>query len=181
MIIVVTQNTEHFQDTLVEDEKLMHTYPNTIIQFTTQKMDEDEDFTTPEPQSNKGTLYLTNKSMYWIDDATKKGRKVSFVDIVMHAIEKTETNTNLYCQLDTDEDQDVSEMRVLADQNEIQNIFKSFSEIALLNPCPNDGEEGGNDDFIFDCEEVRKNSLLHARDDEDEDGDDEPNKRLKTE
>jgi hypothetical protein len=188
MIIVVTQTSDRFEDLLDEGENLMYTYPNLKLRFTTQSMDDDEDDDQPmeqqQPQEDNGTLYLTSKSMYWLGNDTKKGSKIAFVDIVMHAVENA---TNLYCQLDTDDDQDVSEMRLLSnqqDENLIQNLFKSFSEIALLNPCLKEGEEGGNDDFIFDCEEVRRNSLLHARDGDDEDGDtEEPfaNKRTKTE
>lgn len=79
--------------------------------------------------------------------------------IVLHAISRdTESYPEpcLYCQLDSEEDEDPHELRVVpADETELYPLFEALSYAASLNPDPpEDGEEEGDDELIFNPEEV---------------------------
>jgi nucleotide-sensitive chloride channel 1A len=66
----------------------------------------------------------------------------------------------LYCQLDSDngeEDVETPELRVIpAEERDLFPLFEAFSYAASINPdLPEAGEEDGDDELIFNSDEVQ--------------------------
>ncbi|KAL0481525.1 chloride conductance regulatory protein [Acrasis kona] len=190
-VVLFQSDSNDINNLLKDEEKILYEFKDLKLTFSKQTDDDEDDSDDDESitktnddqsiQKHKseelGILHLTNKTMYWISNESKQGYEISFPHIVMHAVEN---KTTLYCQLDTDESEEVSEMRVQTVENNedtlVQQLFKCFSEIAILNPEESEDDDGSMDELIMNFEEIRKNMLLHERD---ENGSDEDVKRSK--
>ena len=103
--------------------------------------------------------------------------------IVLHAISRDKESYPepcLYCQLDSDEEETTDELRVLPpDESDLYPLFEALSHAASLNPDPpEDGEEEGDDELIFDSAEVAMGAeqarRLHRWDELLQESDDQP-------
>mmetsp|Transcript_42361 Transcript_42361/g.76889 ORF Transcript_42361/g.76889 Transcript_42361/m.76889 type:complete len:186 (+) Transcript_42361:56-613(+) len=99
----------------------------------------------------EGVLHLTTQRVVWLSAQDgQKGIAMDYPFITVHAVSRDTSafpEPCLYCQLRTEdngeeeeeEDSEVPELRfVPADPARLQQIFFTFSEMAALNPDPND-------------------------------------------
>lgn len=123
-----------------------------------------------------GTLYITSKRVIWLGADASYDFDVPY--ITLHAVSRdpaTYPAPCVYCQLDAEEDlgdinqgisengeeddqieeeEDHTEMFLVPDDEaDVLRLFEALSQAALLNPDPEDDEEG-DDDFIFNADEV---------------------------
>jgi nucleotide-sensitive chloride channel 1A len=116
-----------------------------------------------EKMEGKGKLYVTSKRVLWISKEKAFDFDVPF--ITLHAVSKdpqTYPKHCIYCQVDIDEadidnDEDnelVTEFFLVPEEEkDLSSIFDALSHAALVNPDP-DEDEDGNDDFIFNPDEM---------------------------
>jgi len=108
-----------------------------------------------------GQLFITSKRVIWIGSDNAYDFDVPY--IVLHAITKDAESYSkpcIYCQLDCDEPEeegDAMDEMFLAPENEddLMKVFNALSNAALNNPDPpEEGEQEGDDELIFNTEEV---------------------------
>lgn len=111
----------------------------------------------------QGMLYITSKRVIWIGDEGKSC-DLDVPYIIMHAVSRdpeTYPKPCIYCQLDCDEyaeEEDELNEFFLAPEEEIDlmKIFDALSHAALINPDPmEEGEQEGDDELIYNVDEVR--------------------------
>jgi hypothetical protein len=103
---------------------------------------------------------------------------IPFDKITLHAINK-DTQTGecfLYChitgfvKLGSDEDAEFEEVKVIFQNDlELENVFEAMNKGAELVPYVEDTNESDEDEWIYNEEEVRKNTHLHERDEDTDD------------
>lgn len=126
-----------------------------------------------------GTLFITSRRVIWIreerltEQETFEDQVAVDIDvpfIVLHAITRDPDSYPVpcvYCQLDSDDfdgqQGDDDEDMILDDEiflapaadEDLTKIFNALSHAALINPDPpEDGEQDGDDEFIYDYDEV---------------------------
>lgn len=144
---------------LGDDEIVTYTLKNIGVAFRS----EDEIL-------EKVDLFVTSSRILIIGETLAFDFDVSYV--TLHAITRDPASYSspcVYCQLDFEEDNDdddeeeitplkypkVEMFLVPGDESLLMEIFNAFSEAALMNPDPpEDGEEEGDDELIYNTEEV---------------------------
>jgi nucleotide-sensitive chloride channel 1A len=113
-----------------------------------------------ESEAQLGSLFITSKRVIWVGESKAYDFDVPY--ITLHAVSKDPAcypQPCVFCQLDEDEDTEEENTEfflIPEDEADVYRIFDAFSHAALLNPDPEDDEDdGGNDDFIFNADEVQ--------------------------
>lgn len=108
-----------------------------------------------------GQLFITSKRVIWIGSDTAYDFDVPY--IVLHAITKdveSYCKPCIYCQLDCDEPEEegdaMDEMFLAPEiEDDLLKVFNALSRAALNNPDPpEEGEQEGDDELIFNTDEV---------------------------
>mmetsp|Transcript_4115 Transcript_4115/g.6177 ORF Transcript_4115/g.6177 Transcript_4115/m.6177 type:complete len:212 (+) Transcript_4115:150-785(+) len=127
-------------------------------------------------QLGTGTLFVTSRRLIWIKDddpscTDPNGEEQVAIDIdipevILHAITRDPDSYPtpcVYCQLNGSEnfeDEEIEEeddelFIVPSKDEELTAIFNALSHAAMMNPDPpEDGEEEGHDEFIYNYDEV---------------------------
>lgn len=136
---------EEDKPVLHEDEILNYQLENIEIAF--------------EPESPLGnfTLYITTSRFILIGQDLAFEFDVPF--IIMHALSRDPDSYHkpcIYCQLDQEEGESPDELFLApANPDVLTEIFEQFSHAASLNPDPPEpGEEEGDDELIYNLDEV---------------------------
>ncbi|KAJ1427007.1 regulator of volume decrease after cellular swelling-domain-containing protein [Ochromonadaceae sp. CCMP2298] len=116
-----------------------------------------------------GSLFITTKRVVWLGTG-ESAFDFDVPFIVLHAISRdvdSYPKPCIYCQFDTeegggDDDEDEDEEAALDEmflapsrEEDLKGMFDALSAAAMNNPDPpEDGEEEGDDELIFNAEEV---------------------------
>lgn len=115
-----------------------------------------------DESQGEGSLVITSKRVIWIaksDNGANFDFDVRY--IVLHAITRdvdSHPKPCIYCQLDTDGDEDECDELFIIPQKEeqLKVIFDGLSNAALKNPDPpEEGEMEGDDELIYNENEVQ--------------------------
>lgn len=147
---------------MMDDGRTPQLWEGETIDFTLDRVELSLD--AQAPSLGLGQLFVTSKRVIWIGhNAAQCDVDVPY--ITLHAVSRdlqTYPKHCVYCQLDSDEEDDdgavgLNEMFLAPEEEiDIMKIFEALSHAALVNPDPpEDGEEEGDDDLIFNEEEVR--------------------------
>eukprot|EP01039_Chlorochromonas_danica_P000126 gene126-134_t len=143
---------------LMEDNRTPELWDEESIDYVLDKVELALD--AEEGPLGNGMLYITSKRVIWLG-SNGKACDFDVPYITLHAVSRdTETYPKpcIYCQLDTEDDSDgLKEMFLIPEEElDIMKVFEALSHAALINPDPlEDGEEEGDDDLIYNEEEVR--------------------------
>lgn len=149
--------TEQNEPELWEDEDHYYQLDNTELCFHAS-----------DGPVGKGKLYITTQRVVWISATTSTAFDFDARYIALHAISRDVNSypqPALYCQLDCenaddgseDQDDDVEdEMYIVPDnEDDLMQLFDAMSHLALINPDPpEDGEQEGDDELIYNIDEV---------------------------
>jgi len=119
----------------------------------------------PFRSEGKGDMFVTSKRVVWLHSTNPaQGFCIGFPSLTIHAI-CTDTDSFpqpcIYCQIDTGDDDSLSEIRYVPDRMEsVTTMYSAFSRGAELNPDPPGSDDEGQGDFFFDEEEVKVNMHL---------------------
>mmetsp|Transcript_3791 Transcript_3791/g.5293 ORF Transcript_3791/g.5293 Transcript_3791/m.5293 type:complete len:238 (-) Transcript_3791:408-1121(-) len=117
-----------------------------------------------ENDQGEGNLFVTSDRIIWLSQADHtKACAFDVPFIILHAISndpETHSRPCIYCQLDSDSEDLPRESKfVPSDESKLQSLFKAFCDAAALNPDPPEpGEQEGDDELIFNEEEVEFNT-----------------------
>lgn len=126
-------------------------------------------YRSEDPILENVNLFITSSRIIIIGEKQSADFDVSYV--TLHAVTRDPASYSkpcLYCQLDFDDDDDEEDdssdcllfpktEMFLAPEilSDLKAMFDAFSHAALLNPDPpEDGEEDGDDELIYNTEEV---------------------------
>lgn len=108
----------------------------------------------------KGNLFITSSRVIWLGEHNSYDLDVAY--IILHAVSRdpqTYPVPCIYCQLDEEEEEDNERSTELflspEDETDILAIFDALSHAALLNPDPVEEDDGGDDNFIYNIDEVQ--------------------------
>jgi len=130
----------------------------------------------------KGTLYITESLLSWVNNDTRQGFSLQYPDISLHAIsrdeqvhhrqclyvmvdakvdfpdgsslEPSESNADDSNQDDDDSDAPITEMRFAPDNtNNLDAMFQAMNECQALHPDPQDSFSDAEEDVYEDAEE----------------------------
>jgi hypothetical protein len=187
MSLLTTSRTDEGDRPLLQEphEVVMRTFP--AVHFHIGQLDLGD-----------GTLFISNRNVYWLHAARKVDLRVEIPNIMVHAVHRGDSTfpqANLYCQLDIgdkileDEDEedepeaeptrdgdlqkliaDACEVRLTtaSDSASVDDLFACFSEAAGLNPEP---EEDGEGEFYHNIPEAEEDA-------EDDEEDEQPGKGM---
>lgn len=142
-------------------------------------------FIMADHNCGSGTLYLTTKRLIWLGENNKNGTNsfaIDYYTINLHAISRdlaTHALPCIYCQLageailfeeekqaenSNEEEDDVDEkafelLLVPQDENVLDSLFKTMSEMSALNPNPEDEKDDEEDDDDEDDEEEEEEEV----------------------
>lgn len=89
--VIKDRNTTDKGPILQEDEQVLHSQANVILQFS------------KEESEGVGSLYVTTKRAVWLKDGSDTGFALDFHEIMCHAIARETSNhivkPCIYCQL----------------------------------------------------------------------------------
>ena len=117
-----------------------------------------------ESSASKGKLFITSRRLLWLSSTSDEAFDFDIAFITLHAISRDPSSYPLpciYCQLDVDEfgdegDDETEFFLISENESDLKLIFDALSRAAMLNPDPPvDGEFDGDDEFIYDLEEVQ--------------------------
>lgn len=143
---------------MMEDGQTPSLWEDETIDFTLKSV--ELAFDVDAGPLGSGALFVTSKRVLWIGD---NGSTCDFdvPYITLHAVSRdpaTYPKSCVYCQLDSEEDSDgLKEMFLVpGEEADVMKLFEALSHAALVNPDPlEDGEQEGDDELIFDADEVR--------------------------
>ena len=145
---------------LQDEEMIHHTLRAAKLQLDEELPDTGDVFVTTRRFIFVGSISSLLSRLFNVFDSGKStALDIDVPFIVLHALSRdTESYPEpcLYCQLDSEEDEDPHELRIVpADESDLYPLFEALSHAASLNPDPpEDGEEEGDDELVFDAEEV---------------------------
>ncbi|XP_063980681.1 methylosome subunit pICln [Diachasmimorpha longicaudata] len=128
-----------------------------------------------ENEIGKGTLYITESALVWLNSTTQLGFGLEYPNISLHATSRDQmahprqclyimvTNNNLELSDENDEndsgdDEDsetsITEMRFAPDNvNNLDAMFQAMNECQALHPDPQDSFSDAEEDIYEDAEE----------------------------
>lgn len=153
------------------NERVPELWENETLDFSLDRV--ELSFTNDSTKvEGVGKLYITSKRVLWISPTKAYDFDVPY--ITLHAVSKdpqTYPKPCVYCQTDVEEDafedinddeeegnedQAITEFFLAPEEDrDLQSLFDALSHAALINPDPEDEEDNGDDDFIFNVDEVR--------------------------
>ncbi|XP_011314976.1 methylosome subunit pICln [Fopius arisanus] len=117
----------------------------------------------------KGTLYITESVLAWIESSTQQGFALQYPNISLHAISRDQVvhprqclyimiDTKLDLEDDSGEDDDseipLTEMRFAPDNvNNLDAMFHAMNQCQELHPDPQDSFSDAEEDIYEDAEE----------------------------
>ena len=131
---------------LEENDQIVYSLPNIEVAFS------------PDQVLGTGTLYITTSRIIIINpSAFALDIDVPFVGL--HAVSRSTDSYPkpcLYCQLNQDMEDEPDELFLAPDDDSLlKPLFDEFCKAAENNPDPpEDGEEEGDDELIYDLNEV---------------------------
>ena len=131
---------------LEDTDHIVYTLPNVEVAFS------------PENVLGVGTLYITTSRIIIVNpSAFTLDIDVPFVGL--HAVSRSTDSYPkpcLYCQLNQDDEDEPDELFLAPDDESLlKTLFDEFCKAAENNPDPpEDGEEEGDDELIYDLNEV---------------------------
>eukprot|EP00009_Paramoeba_aestuarina_P008562 CAMPEP_0201518998 /NCGR_PEP_ID=MMETSP0161_2-20130828/9678_1 /ASSEMBLY_ACC=CAM_ASM_000251 /TAXON_ID=180227 /ORGANISM="Neoparamoeba aestuarina, Strain SoJaBio B1-5/56/2" /LENGTH=181 /DNA_ID=CAMNT_0047916919 /DNA_START=52 /DNA_END=597 /DNA_ORIENTATION=- len=157
----MANNGEALPFVLIEDEAV--TYKEQNIRF----------FSDGKEVEGGGDLYVTTRNLHFVPNQGDR-EAWPFKKIIVHAVSRDPSSFPfpcLYCQIDVGGDQMEELHLVPKEEEKIGELFRQFSHAASLNP-DDEEDEGGNDDFYFDPDEVFQ-GVIDAQNPQFANGDDE--------
>jgi hypothetical protein len=123
---------------------LLCTAKNTIIDPTCVPSSWESNFDF----SKSGTLYVASNALYWFSEENNSGLKITYTDIVLHAINR-EIPISLYVQLEESNNDLVYEFNIVCNEDDIDNVYQAMNEgsAATIDEVDDEEEEEEETDY----------------------------------
>ena len=139
-------NCENDDIVLLQEEELLFSLENIELSFS-----------QVDPPIGIFKFRITSKRMILLNSETAYDFDIPFIGL--HAISRDPNGYRkpcIYCQLDQEEDETPDELYLVPEtEDSLKDIFDVLSRAAEMNPDPPEyGEQEGDDELIFDANEV---------------------------